>query len=48
MEETEITIHAGLMRRNNFLRENPDFFTSAFCPEIWESTGRPQLTALAK
>jgi hypothetical protein len=27
MEETETTIHAGLMRRNNFLRENPNFFT---------------------
>ncbi|CAD6522097.1 hypothetical protein LMG24235_01518 [Paraburkholderia sabiae] len=26
MEETRTTIHAGLMRRNNFLRENPNFF----------------------
>ncbi len=23
MEETETTIHTGLMQRNNFLRENP-------------------------
>jgi hypothetical protein len=42
MEETETTIHAGLMRRNNFLRENPNFFIGPFCPEIWEFNGRPQ------
>ena len=23
MEETRVTIHTGLVRRNNFLRENP-------------------------
>jgi hypothetical protein len=42
MEETETTIHAGLMRRNNFLRENPNFFIGPFCPEIWEFNRRPQ------
>ncbi|SEK11709.1 hypothetical protein [Paraburkholderia diazotrophica] len=40
MEETETTIHAGLMRRNNFLGENPNFFAGLFCPEIWEFTRR--------
>jgi hypothetical protein len=29
MEETETTIHATLMRRNNFLRENPNFFLAS-------------------
>ncbi len=30
MEETGTTIHAGLMLRNNFLRENPNFFWGQF------------------
>lgn len=32
MEETRITIHADLMRRNNFLRENPNFFKGQILP----------------
>lgn len=32
MEETRITIHADLMRRNNFLRENPNFFRGQILP----------------
>ncbi|MEI5999111.1 hypothetical protein H3V53_18410 [Paraburkholderia bengalensis] len=34
MEETGTTIHATLMRRNNFLRENPNFFSGPICPDI--------------
>ncbi|SDH70764.1 hypothetical protein SAMN04487926_10776 [Paraburkholderia steynii] len=32
MEETRTTIHADLMRRNNFLRENPNFFKGQILP----------------
>jgi len=32
MEETRTTIHADLMRRNNFLRENPNFFRGQILP----------------
>jgi hypothetical protein len=32
MEETGTTIHARLMRRNNFLRENPNFLGPCFFP----------------
>lgn len=32
MEETRTTIHATLMRRNNFLRENPNFFEGQILP----------------
>lgn len=35
MEETRTTIHAGLMRRNNFLRENPNFFWGRITPTKW-------------
>jgi hypothetical protein len=34
MEETGTTIHTGLVRRNNFLRENPmEWRFVATCPE---------------
>ena len=42
MEETRTTIHAGLMRCNNFLRENPNFFWGGMTPDIWEKTVRGQ------
>ncbi|SEH39264.1 hypothetical protein SAMN05192544_1001130 [Paraburkholderia hospita] len=32
MEETRTTIHTALMRRNNFLRENPNFFKGQILP----------------
>jgi len=40
MEETGTTIHATLMRRNNFLRENPNFFQARFVP-IFENPRQP-------
>jgi hypothetical protein len=41
MEETRITIHAALMRRNNFLRENPNFFWGQLIPGIWDISALP-------
>ena len=48
MEETRTTIHAGLMRRNNFLRENPNFFEGQIFPISGITTGMIAPHAQAK
>jgi hypothetical protein len=44
MEETGITIHNGLPRRNIFLRENPDFVSNCHMsspPDRWSLGENP-------
>ncbi len=47
MEETGITIHSGLTRRNKFLRENPQLgqIVAVTTPFLWQAVADRAPTA---